>query len=700
MKRLLILLCLGILPQVAHGQQAVSIESLMSASFPEQLTAAPEGGRVAWVQNDLGARNIWVARPPEYIGSQLTSYHGDNGQAISSLTWSPDGNWIVYIRGGGPNRAGETPNPTSDPGGASRAMWKISVFGGEPVHLGSGGNPVFSPSGEILAFTRGGQIWTVPADGSAAPTVLVNARGGLSQLRFSPDGSRLAFRSSRGDHAFIGVFDFASESIVWLDPSVDTDGNPVWSPEGGRIALIRQPADTELKLFQAVRTAQPWSIRVAEAATGRSVELWRAEPGRGSAFRGIVANSQLFWAEDDRIVFPWEADGWTHLYTVPAGGGRAGLPTSPREALLLTPGPFEVEHVVMTPDRQSLVFSSNQGDIDRRHLWRVGAAGGSPAPITDGAGIEWEPAVTSDGDAVAFFRSDAVRPAEAVILTGSDIRLLAPGSIPGDFPSASLVEPEAVEFSAADGLLIRGQLFRPVGIRPGERRPALLFFHGGSRRQMLLGWHYRGYYHNAYAMNQHLASLGFIVLSVNYRSGIGYGLEFREAQNYGAGGGSEFNDVMGAGLYLQNRPDVDPERIGLWGGSYGGYLTAMGLSRASDLFKAGVDFHGVHDWNVGISTFVPGYDPLEDPAAARTAFEASPVASLDTWRSPVLVISGDDDRNVSFAETVTLVEALRERDVEVEQLVFPDEVHGFLLHRNWLAAYNATAEFFRRRLGQ
>ena len=125
----------------------------------------------------------------------------------------------------------------------------------------------------------------------------------------------------------------------------------------------------------------------------------------------------------------------------------------------------------------------------------------------------------------------------------------------------------------------------------------MIFFHGGSRRQMLLGWHYMDYYHNAYGMNQYLASLGYVVLAVNYRSGIGYGLNFREAINYGASGASEFNDVLGAGLYLRTRPDVDPKRIGLWGGSYGGYLTALGLARASDLFAAGVDFHGVHDWS-------------------------------------------------------------------------------------------------------
>jgi dipeptidyl aminopeptidase/acylaminoacyl peptidase len=245
--------------------------------------------------------------------------------------------------------------------------------------------------------------------------------------------------------------------------------------------------------------------------------------------------------------------------------------------------------------------------------------------------------------------------------------------------------------SASDGMRIHGQLFLPPNAGNG-RHPALVFFHGGSRRQMYLGWHSMYYYSNSYAMNQYLASIGYIVLSVNYRSGIGYGLDFREALNYGIGGASEFNDVMGAGLYLRGRSDVDPQRIGLWGGSYGGYLTALGLARASDLFKAGVDFHGVHDWSK-LRRFGEA-----DAEAARIAFTSSPMASVDTWRSPVLLIHGDDDRNVPFAESVRLVEALRDRKVHVEQLVFPDDIHDFLVYAHWQQSYEALVDFFKRML--
>ncbi|MHC4149935.1 MAG: S9 family peptidase, partial [Planctomycetota bacterium] len=407
------------------------------------------------------------------------------------------------------------------------------------------------------------------------------------------------------------------------------------------------------------------------------------------AFRFVSVRNQILWGDGDRLVFPWERDGWTHLYSVAASGGKPAL---------LTPGSFEVQFVSLGPDRKEIVYSSNQGDIDRQHIWRVSVSGGRPKQVTTGEGIEWSPAMTND-KAIAFLASTAREPAQAEIIVDSKARRqLARESIPNDFPSKHLVKPKQVIFSAADGMRIHGQLFLPTDGERGQRHPAILFFHGGSRRQMLLGFHHRGYYHNAYGLNQYLASRGYIVLSVNYRSGIGYGMEFREALNYGARGASEFNDVMGAGLYLRSRPDVDPDRIGLWGGSYGGYLTALGLARASDLFAAGVDLHGVHDWNVVIRNFVPSYEAGKRAEVARLAFESSPMASIKDWRSPVLLIHGDDDRNVPFSESVNLVEALRRQSVEFEQLIFPDEVHGFLLHSNWLAAYRAAADFFERKL--
>jgi dipeptidyl aminopeptidase/acylaminoacyl peptidase len=668
------------------AQQTVTLEGLLSAPFPSEISASPQGGHVAWVQNARGARNVWLASAPDFKARQVTTYIGDEGQDITGLTWAPDGRTFLYIRGGGPNRQGEIPNPTSSPDAAEQAIWAVASTGGEPRKLATGSGPAVSSSGRVAYIVKG-QVWAVSLDNADKPVQLFTARGQARELRWSPDGKRLAFVSSRGDHGFIGVFDPSDRTVKYLDPSVDLDSNPAWSPDGARIAFTRVPRTKETFSFAPRRTGEPWSIRVAEVASGYGTEVWKAERGPGSVFQGVTAENQVLWADGDRLVFPWERTGWLNLYAVPASGGRA----TP-----LTPGPFEVEHFVLSQDRGWVVYSSNQGDIDRRHIWSVAVAGGRPPLALTKGGVEWMPAPVTDGSSLAFLRADGRRAAHAAIyIRRGETRALLP-AMPSEFPAAQLVEPQQAIFPAADGMPIHGQLFLPRDMKPGERRPAVLFFHGGSRRQMLLGWHYLSYYHNTYALNQHLASRGYIVMSVNYRSGTGYGLEFREALNYGASGASEFNDVLGAGLYMKARPDVDPQRIGLWGGSYGGFLTAMGLARASDLFAAGVDVHGAHDWNVVIKNFVPSYDPT--PEIARRNFEASPMAYVGGWRSPVLLIHGDDDRNVPFSESVELAEALRKQGVTFEQLVFPDEIHGFLRHESWLRAFKAAADFFDRHL--
>jgi dipeptidyl aminopeptidase/acylaminoacyl peptidase len=683
---------------LSHGApvaaQSVTIDALLASPFPTELVASPSSARFAWVQSVEGVRNIWIAEAPDFAGRRITSYTLDDGQDLTGLAFTGDGKFVVFTRGEGANRQGESPNPSHSPDGAEQAVWAASTDATGPARrLGAGDLAVPAPIGARVVWVNRGQLWTIDlaaADAKAAQ--LFNARGTAQQIVWAPDGASLAFVSSRGTHSFIGVFTLASRELRYIDPSLDRDSQIAWSPDGTRLAYIRQFAAQRPAMFSPHRAAdEPWAIRVAEVKTGAARQVWRADKGAGSAFQAIVADSQLLWGAGDRVVFPWEKDGWLHLYSVAAAGGPARL---------LTPGSFEVEYATLSSDRSRLVYNSNQDDADRRHLWTVAVAGSSaPAALTMGNGIEWQPVAAANGAATAFLRSDARVPPHVAVMQGEQpARDVAASLPPPAFPLAQLVEPQPVLFTAADGMAIHGQLFVPKDLKPGEKRPAMLFFHGGSRRQMLLGWHYMYYYRNSYAMNQWLASLGYVVLSVNYRSGIGYGMEFREALNYGATGGSEFRDVMGAGLYMKNRPDVDPSRIGLWGGSYGGYLTAMGLSRASNLFAAGVDMHGVHDWNEGIRTFVPDYSRLEDPEFARVAFDASPLATVDTWKSPVLLVHGDDDRNVAFIQSINLVAALRKRNVEVEQLVFPDEVHDFLRHDNWVRAYKASADFLQRKL--
>jgi len=671
-----------------------TVRQIDGAPFAATIVSARAANAVAFVLNARGVRNIWVKDSTLPDARQVTAFWQDDGQEISALAFSADGRTLYFVRGSGPNRAGENPNPTSDPNGAEEAIWRVRLDGTPAVRLFEGSTPTPAPRGANVAFLRRGAIWLATAAGDSMRTApLFKMRGSAGSMRWSPAGDQLAFVSNRGTHSFVGAYTLASRTLRWMAPSTDSDNAPVWSPDGTRIAFLRMPYAPRQLLFRATRSAEPWGIMVADAATGQAREIFRASEGRGSAYWAIVAENQLFWMAGDRIVFPWERTGWVHLYSIAASGGQ------PSE---LTPGKGEVEFVSASRDGSKLIYNTNIGDIDRRHVMTVAPDGKSaPVETVRGEHIAWN-AVESSAGGIYALVSDARMPAHAAMMATangtSQWKQLAAESMPSDFPAASLVTPKAISFRATDGIETYGQLFMPPNATPGKKYPAVIFMHGGSRRQMLLGWNYGAYYHHAYAMNQAMALRGYIVVSLNYRSGIGYGMEFREALKQGATGGSEYADVVAAARWLGARGDVDRGRIGLWGGSYGGYLTAMGLTRNPELFKAGVDIHGVHDWNVGIQTFIPDYDVYANPVGTRTAFLASPLAQVARWRAPVLLVHGDDDRNVRFIETLTLIERLRAQRVPVEQLVFPDEIHGFLRHDSWMRAFESAIDFFGRRM--
>ncbi len=673
------------------------LERVMSSPFPSDLIASAQGDKVAWVFDAEGKRNIWVAEAPAFKGRQLTRYDKDDGQEITEPAFSPDGNWIAFVYGGPPNGDKDIPNPTSDPAGAKQEVRVANVRTGAVMKAGEGTSPFFSPRSDRVIFSHEDHLWwapvptTPPVKGAAAKPIgaakkMFEIRGSVGSPAWSPDGSQLAFVSARGDHSFIAIYDPKAGSIRFLEPSVDRDIEPRWSPDGKRIACLRLFNITDVPSADRERIA-PWAIRVIDVNTGQGREIWKSGSAWMDSFSRLpLGDSILQWAAGDKLVFASEKDGWAHLYSVPANGG-------PETAL--TPGNYEVENVAWSPDRSYVVVASNNGDIDHRHLWKVNVAGGRPEQLTSGGTIEMYPVIVSGGKQIAFMHSTANSPFLPYIAS-ADVKsktALAPQALPREFPADQLTEPEQVIFKAADGQDIHGQFFKPKGVT--GKTPAVVFMHGGPMRQMLLGWHYNYYYHNAYAMNQYLASRGYAVLSVNYRAGIGYGRAFREAKHRGARGASEYQDIVAAGKYLKSRSDIDAKRIGLWGGSYGGFLTAMGLARDSDLFAAGVDVHGVHDWSARVGRGPGGGG---SPELIKVARESSPISSVDKWKSPVLLIHGDDDRNVAFSQTVDLVRKLREHGVQFEELVFPDEVHDFLRHQDWLRAYHAAVDFFDRKL--
>src|SRR5580698_10283466 len=662
---------------------AFTIEEVMQAPYPSSLIASSKGNSVAWVFDTKGCRNVWLSQGGH--ARAITSYTLDDGFDIGDLALAPDARAIAFVRG--QSIEDDTPaNVTNSPDGAApKEVFLVSTSGGTPRKLGMGHSPSFSPDGTRLVFIDKGRILsTALAEGSAVLPVIVD-QGRIASLTFSPDGKKLAFVSGRKQHSLIGVYDFAAKTLAWLSPSLDQDTSPTFSPDGSKVALIRVPSEKGV-VFISRRAGEPWSIWVADAANGEGRRTWVSDPGAGSVFHSTLSPENLLWNSRDELIFPWEKTGWLQLYAIPARGGAVHS---------VTKGQFEVVHMVLSADGRRLVYSSNE-DVDRMHVWNMDfQGGGQPAAVSKGTAIEDYPQISGDGTIFAL-QSDATKPLLPVVLaSGGKWQQLVPEAS-ASFPSAKLLTPEAITFTAKDGQLSHAQLFLPrdAGSKP---HPAVMFFHGGPRRQMLVGFNPMGAYNWMYGLNQRLAAEGYVVISVNYRGGIGYGLDYREAQNFGPDGSSELNDLLGAVTYLQNRKDVDPHKIGIWGGSYGGLMTALGLARASKDIAVGVDYAGVYNWDTMLASVGV---PVEPGEATRRGFDSSPVATIDQWHSPVLVVQADDDRNVPLQQSLELIEDLRLHNVDHDEIMMPNEIHDLARYSSWMALFKATDAYLNRHLLQ
>jgi dipeptidyl aminopeptidase/acylaminoacyl peptidase len=709
----------------AIAQSRPTIDQFMAPGFPSDLVSAKHADRIAWIANERGRRNVFTAAAPGWRPVRLTSFLADDGVVLTDLTISDDGAIVVFVRGSAPNRDGWVANPSSDPKGPERAIWAARTTGTGAWRVIEGGAPALSPDGRSIALVRDGQILVVPAtrarttaevDRAVRPTIKAWGRNGGPV--WSPDGGKLAFVSAREHHSLIGVYELRARTLRYVSPSVDFDASPAWSPDSRRIAFIRRPGTpygqqavpglqgitSKLPPTAAQRAARtPGSRGPGQAPTENTTpidglyratlpggyelalmvapvngdtgrEVWHSEPN-GKTFQSI---QRIAWAGKS-LIFQQEPEEWIRYYAVSAEGGT----TAPIE---LSPGAGALETAGLSPDGETLFYASNVDDIDRRHLWKAPTSGGMATRITRGEGIEMSPAPIASGRQVAALTASGTRPLSVALIDVADgrERVLYPTLGP-DFPLTASTVPQPVILKAADGLQFNNQLFLPQDLNLGEKRPAIIFVHGGPSRQMLLGYHYMDFYHFAYAVNQWLTTQGYMVLSVNYRTGIGYGKTFRNAPNSGWQGNAEYQDVLAAGKYLQQRPDVDPARVGIWGLSYGGVLTSQALARNSDLFVAGVDMAGVHLWGPTLDT-------------ADVSYQSSAIAAIDGWKSPVLLWHGDDDRNVPFGQTVGLVQLLRQKKVPYELIVVPDDTHETLIYDRWMYLWGRMDTFLDRHL--
>ena len=687
--------------------QNFSLEAIKSFPFPTELYRSNKGNRIAWAFNEKGVRNVYVAEGPVFQPRKLTDFTKDDGQEITSISISDDGRWVIFVLGGDHGSNFDELKPVNPSGEIEPPFVRVMqiAFTGGPIRIISEGDePILSPKNDVVAFIKEGQPWVCKLDTNStddfleAPVRLFRTRGKVGQMKWSNDGSKLTFVANRGDHAFIGVFMIGTDRIAWPDPGFFKDSSPRWSPDGKSIAFIRiaasgGPIDS---LTQKKKIA--WSIRTVHTDGTNPKTIFEAP----RTFRGSLptthGGANLHWAKIDRLVFTSYQDGWPHLYSISPAGG---VP------LLLTPGEFMVEHVSLSQDGNYLLCDTNTGpdvlDKDRRHILKVSVDKADMKILTPGTGNEWTALPLAQQNGFVYIGSSSSKSAPQIqyVAENSSSKSLTSNLIPMEYPEKLLVEPKQVIFKSLDGLNIHAQVFD--NSNGTQKKPAIIFIHGGPSRQMLLGWHYSDYYANAYAVNQYLANMGFVVLSVNYRLGIGYGYEFQNPKSSGPLGASEYLDIKAAGEWLAQQSFVDPKKIGLYGGSYGGFLTALGLARDSKLFAAGVDIHGVHDWANQMKAEEPTDELHRAPDAdwaANLSFRSSPVSSIQTWTSPALIIHADDDRNVPFDQSIDLVNRLLKRKVNIETMVIVDDTHHWMKFSNTLKVFNATANYLKGKLAK
>jgi dipeptidyl aminopeptidase/acylaminoacyl peptidase len=646
----------------------------------------------AWLMKQGSDTSVIFVDAPKFRPVKLFARSDAEGEAITDIALSPDGKIVAVQTGTAFGSNGDAFNPASLIETPKVTIWIVSTLAGsKPIKIGSGSNPSFSPDGSRMLYRNSRDLWSIDlSSAERKPALFIAGGASFGHAIWTNDNRSLIFTQDRGGWSFLGKYTIGEDRIQWLVTGADRLSSPVLSPDGQSIAYLRWPGRQHTISYDQLEN-EPFALEVFDFTTG-NVRRLHQELGKAGSRSSDDPEGVLRWADNRDIVFRSEQDGWARLYAIARTGGKPRPLTAPN---------CEVAESELTgPD--TLFVVHNCRGIDTRQLSQISVASGHEKEVASRDIVMALAAASGDGQYVAFAGSNAeAAPLPRVMdLKTGRIVFTQSQSDYGYVHQFKAPAPESVRLTSTDGRDVPAQLFLPA---TKGAHPALIYVHGGPLRQMFPAFHFGSYYANDFAVNRRLAELGYVVVSVNYRSGTGYGQAFREAPRRGWRGASEYSDVLGAGRWLAQRADVDTKRIGIWGGSYGGLLTAQALARNSELFAAGVAIHGVYDWSWPSPT--PEHqNPSKlfgvGEADKPLAFQSSPLGAIDGWRSPVLLFSGDRDMNVDVRETVDLQQKLRARGVDVRTVIVPGEAHEMVRHASWLQLWAETRQFFREKFGQ
>jgi len=487
----------------------------------------------------------------------------------------------------------------------------------------------------VLNLQTGKSVW---ADGSFAPPVAEAEK---------PAGS-----SSK-----------AEREIRW--------GTPVFSTDGKYAVASATSADNKDRWFVTI-DAETGKTRVIDTLHD---DAWIREAGGG-----FGSPTLQFLPDDKRVWFLSERDGWMHLYTL-------DLSTEHAKASQLTEGKWEISSADLSQDGRTFYLTTTESHPGERHLYSLPLDGGARTRITSMVGSN-QAEVSPDDSSIGLVYSYSNKPPEVFVMPnrqGASAKqvTVTPTS---EWRSFNWIDAKVITFTARDGVAVHARLFTPemIGARRDPARPGVVFVHGAGYAQN--AHKYWASYFREYMFHNLLASRGYVVLDVDYRASSGYGRDWRTAI-YRHMGGKDLEDIVDGAKYLTAKEQVNPKRIGVYGGSYGGFITLMAMFTTPDVFAAGAALRPVTDWASYNHDYTSNI--LNTPEIDPEAYAASsPIEYAAGLRRPLLICDGMQDDNVFFQDNVRLVQRLIELEKQsFEMAVYPVEPHGFKRPSSWLDEY-------------
>jgi dipeptidyl aminopeptidase/acylaminoacyl peptidase len=626
---------------------------------------------------------------------------------VGAPQWSPDGKYLAFT----------IIEWNKKENRRDSHIYLTPSQGGPPVKLTNGergeSSPQWSPDGTRIAFLanreqaqqagqqggRGNQIWVIPIGGGEAEK-LTDEESAISQFRWSPDGKWIAYvirdtpkdkaeREKRKKDRFdtIVVDSDYTYSHLWV-MSTDkkekkrlTEGtfsvsDPQWSPDSKWIAYVATRSGSQESSFTDISEDRNTDIFLV-AATGGQAKQLTSNPGPDSSPRWSHSGRQIaYMTSSDPSA--WAAK--TDLVVIDSQGGNPrNLTASYYDSL------FGVEWAA---DDGSIYSTGSAGVYSQ--LFKIPAAGGSPQPVFDKPGAFGGFDISGDGRQVAYLYDDAKNPSDILVATsaGKDARQIT--NINPQVKEFALADTDVIKWKSADGLEIEGILVKPLGYEQGKSYPTILQIHGGPYGRFSYGFNSRA---------QIWAANGYAVLMPNPRGSTGYGNKFTTS-NLKDWGGKDYQDLMAGVDEVIRLGIADPNRLGVMGGSYGGFMTFWVITQ-TDRFKAAIGHAGISDWySFHGQSDIPGlmeYGFGGVPWSVRDTYvKYSPITYVTRVKTPIMITHGEQDRRVTISQAEQYYRALRKRGVHVVFLRFPREGHGITEPNHQIDLANRQIEWFDR----